>query len=1292
MNKCKFLLGVTLLLALIFSGCPDPVTPGETSANAAPANMGYFSLSIGGGGASRTIMPVMPAQTSLYYKLEFYQSNTTTNLKTIGPVSNENLSTPVLLEAGTYDLVVRAYKDETGTQKTAESEKTVIVITSGATTTKSVELKPITATGSGQGTFKWTISYPDDVSFASMTIAKAAGETGDTYYFKGVAPSIGTDSSMPWDTGYYYVTFNLTMDGKKLERKEILHIYQNLESFYTVTFTKENFFAKMSGITIDPGSKTIYTIGEPLALNIYAVYDDGSTSLILDVVTTSGYNANTAGTQTVTITHANTGFKASIPVTVLGSAARIGAIEYPTLYEAISKAIDGTEDKPTEIVILRNITAPEAGTTMTGGYSIPANKHIKLTVESNQSRTITASPGDFRLFSVSNASSSLTLEGNGDQGILTLNGNKEEAAPNRMGVYTGGNFTMNKGVTITGFNNSGSNGSGGVYVISGGITFTMYGGTITGNTASGMGGGGVWNNGTFTMSGGTITGNTASGNNGYGGGVYNSGNFTMSGGEISDNKVNYGGGGVNSSGTFTMSGNAKIINNTASGSNGYGGGVYVRGGTFTMSGGEISGNKAANSGGGVYVSSNGTTFIMNGNAKIINNTANSSGGGVHVIYGSFTMESGIISDNTASSGGGVCNSYAGDPTFTMSGGEISGNTANYGGGVYNYKTFTMSGGAIYGIDDPVKTNIVTGSGTRGVAFYNDNGTATYDGDYGNGKYTADDKILTGDNTIPPKSVPVTGVTLNKNTLTLTIEETGTLTATIAPANATNQTVTWVSGNTAVATVSNGTVTAVAVGGATITVTTADGNKTAICNVTVNKKTGAMVTQPTVNGSPTSDSITVNAVSLQTATGQSIEYAISTSTIETNLSAWQSGTTFTGLTAGTTYRVYARSKENATYSAGTENGSEGIATSSPSSGIIVSTLSTGGGSGGTTTLAIKPDGSLWGWGRNYNGQLGNGNTSSVMRPTQIGNESWAFVSSANGHNAAIKTDGSLWVCGSNTSGALGLGDTVNRNAFTRVGTDTNWVFVSAGYICTFAIKADGSLWAWGWNDSGRLGLGDTSDRNVPTRVGTDTDWAFVSAGYDHTAAIKADGSLWTWGKNNYGQLGDGNYYNTRNVPTQVGTDTDWALVSAGETFTVAVKTDGSLWTWGNNNYGQLGDGNYNNTRNVPTRVGTDNNWKLVSAGSKHTVAIKTDGSLWAWGYNSRGQIGNGSYGSGADRNVPTRAGTDTDWAFVAAGYDHNMAIKTDGSLWAWGYNSSDYCLGLGNYDDKDRYVPTRVPNW
>jgi len=373
-------------------------------------------------------------------------------------------------------------------------------------------------------------------------------------------------------------------------------------------------------------------------------------------------------------------------------------------------------------------------------------------------------------------------------------------------------------------------------------------------------------------------------------------------------------------------------------------------------------------------------------------------------------------------------------------------------------------------------------------------------------------------------------------------------------------------------------------------------------------------------------------------------------------------------------------------------------------------------GGDHVTATGMDGSLWAWGWNDWGQLGdgtgggtpsmNGYYNSKGTPTRIGTDiNWASVSTGYSHTIAIKSDGSLWAWGRNQYGQLGDGTdgggwnngyndySADKNIPTQIGTDKNWASVSAGLDYAIAIKKDGSLWAWGNNSSEQLGT-DGNYKNTPTQIGSDT-WASVSAGYMHVAAIKKDGSLWAWGYNYNGQLGDGTNEYRRNIPTRIGTDTNWASVSVGPNHTVAIKKDGSLWAWGCNQYGKLGDGTatmrdedniniitngINNDKNTPTRIGTDTNWASVLAGFEHTVAIKKDGSLWAWGRNVRGQLGDGTGGDGheynlveqkmiwnesGNKNIPTRIGTDTNWASVSTRNRYNMAVKTDGSLWVWG---------------------------
>ncbi len=205
--------------------------------------------------------------------------------------------------------------------------------------------------------------------------------------------------------------------------------------------------------------------------------------------------------------------------------------------------------------------------------------------------------------------------------------------------------------------------------------------------------------------------------------------------------------------------------------------------------------------------------------------------------------------------------------------------------------------------------------------------------------------------------------------------------------------------------------------------------------------------------------------------------------------------------------------------------------------------------------------------------------------------------------------------------------------------------------------------------------------TPTSTPGSGDWTTVSAGGYHTLALKTDGTLWAWGLNHYGELGLGDTTD-RSTPTQVGSASDWATVSTDGADTLALKTDGTLWAWGQNVGGQLGLGDLTD-RSAPTQVGSASNWATVSAGGGDTLALKTDGTLWAWGQNYGGDLG---LGGGGDRLTPTEVGSASDWAAVSTDGADTLALKTDGALWAWGKNCYGE-LGLGNTTDRD--VPTQV---
>lgn len=324
--------------------------------------------------------------------------------------------------------------------------------------------------------------------------------------------------------------------------------------------------------------------------------------------------------------------------------------------------------------------------------------------------------------------------------------------------------------------------------------------------------------------------------------------------------------------------------------------------------------------------------------------------------------------------------------------------------------------------------------------------------------------------------------------------------------------------------------------------------------------------------------------------------------------------------------------------------------------------------------------LYAWGRNIEGQLGLGDTVSRSSPTQVGSlTDWTVVS----QRGAIRMNGTLWLWGNNASGQVGDNTRINSSSPVQIGALTNWSDLSTvNSSLSGAIKTDGTLWLWGNNSFGQLGDGTVVYRSSPVQIGALTNWAKVSASIV-SAAIKTDGTLWTWGFNGWGSLGTGDKV-YRSSPVQVGALTNWYSVSSAPNV-AAVKTDGTLWGWGlNSSDGGVGD-NTRVNKSSPVQVGALTNWKIAVAGSQNTLALKTDGTLWSWGYNGQGQLGQNDIVS---RSSPVQIGSLTDWASVTRGSGSQAfsAIKADGTLWAWGLNSNGQ---LGDGTTISRSSPVQV---
>jgi alpha-tubulin suppressor-like RCC1 family protein len=498
------------------------------------------------------------------------------------------------------------------------------------------------------------------------------------------------------------------------------------------------------------------------------------------------------------------------------------------------------------------------------------------------------------------------------------------------------------------------------------------------------------------------------------------------------------------------------------------------------------------------------------------------------------------------------------------------------------------------------------------------------------------------------------------------------------------------------------------------------------------------------------------------------------------------------------------------------------------------------------MAIRSDNTLWTWGSNASGQLGIGNVISRSSPVQVGTGSnWASASCSEFHSVLIDTSGRLYTCGRATEGQLGIPFSPSRSSPVQVGTSTDWNIPIAGWLTSFAVKNNGTLWAWGsnsrnstgfwslvfgngsfagtnspvqvgtgsnwtrnfhsgqgsttvidsindlytWgsNQSGNVGLPNTfcssivqisnekwtkvvggkntstvippaifarksnktlwswgaldsfgtGFRSSPVQIGSKTDWTNefdvggnIGAAIDesgrlyslsgtaatqvgsltnwrtlsvgqingngdgpHYTATKIDGTLWTWGRNDVGQLGNNSVVTTAS-PVQLGPDTNWRITFGGQARTFAIKTDGTLWGWGLNTTGELGLGNVAN-RSSPVQIGTDTDWSIVSHNQLHTLAIKTNGTLWGWGFNATGELGLGNV---ANRSSPVQIGTDTDWVDIATSVRYSFAVKSNGTLWNWGAIMNNPAVGAninGTFESVNRSSPVQVGtdiNW
>lgn len=333
--------------------------------------------------------------------------------------------------------------------------------------------------------------------------------------------------------------------------------------------------------------------------------------------------------------------------------------------------------------------------------------------------------------------------------------------------------------------------------------------------------------------------------------------------------------------------------------------------------------------------------------------------------------------------------------------------------------------------------------------------------------------------------------------------------------------------------------------------------------------------------------------------------------------------------------------------------------------------------------FSSDSSLWaqsrGWGRNNLGQLGLGNFDSPqLGPVTMGNSGdITGISTGEFFTLFLKADGTVLATGDNTTGQLGDGTQSIRNSPVPVVNLSNAVAISASQLHSLALLADGTMMAWGRNAEGQLGGGGGGIGQfavIPTPVINLTNVTAIASGGIFSLALKSDGTVWAWGSNSNGQLGNGTTPNSNphGTPTQVGANVtgfnNIIAIAAGVNHAVALKSDGTVWVWGSNQFGEIGNGTTGGNQLVPVQNASLFGISQIAAAWHFSYALKPDGTVLAWGYNVRGNLGNGTTNStGCQCSSSPQQTSITNVVEIKTSDEHTLARKTDGSIWAWGWN-------------------------
>jgi alpha-tubulin suppressor-like RCC1 family protein len=357
-----------------------------------------------------------------------------------------------------------------------------------------------------------------------------------------------------------------------------------------------------------------------------------------------------------------------------------------------------------------------------------------------------------------------------------------------------------------------------------------------------------------------------------------------------------------------------------------------------------------------------------------------------------------------------------------------------------------------------------------------------------------------------------------------------------------------------------------------------------------------------------------------------------------------------------------------------------------SAVLAGQTFTAVAAGASHSCAIDSTGKLWCWGNSASGQVGGGTLGVQATPVAIGTDTdWKSVSAGLSHTCATKTDGRIFCWGDNQSGEIGLG--VGGPVFSPTNTNTgsDWLTLDAGEYADCGVKkSDRSLWCWGWNYEGTLGVNhdDGSIVDAPENVDPGAAYADIAPGFYHSCGVRTDGSLRCWGDDGYGELGDGAISATPiDAPEMIGPDS-WLQVVVGSSFSCGIESDGSLWCWGDDSYGEVGDPAAPNPAPAPHAVGAEKTWTLLAAGGTHACGIKS-GALYCWGSNTYGEAGQSPIGGTV--TAPRQVGTDTDWTFVVASAYNTCGLRGT-QLSCWGDDSNGQ---LGDGDTAAKAVPVRV---